>query len=133
MYPEVEQYIAARGAAEEKYNEALGGHEHIWGANEEDCPRCKATAAASPELEAGLQEARDALMRAGDPLVRWIANNCWEYRDCAEIILRALPAPMSALNAIAQKSGWCETWDRFRARAAEAGVLPVENETESAA
>lgn len=65
-----------------------------------------------------------ALKESSDPLVKWIAQNCRDYRDHAETILRALPATEAELNDIAESGEWCEVWDGFKERAIEAGVMP---------
>lgn len=75
-------------------------------------------------------DAWKALKGAADPLVRWIAENCEDYRYEATHVLRALPASMDELDALAREKGWCGAWDDFRRRAERAGVLPAASPAE---
>lgn len=68
-------------------------------------------------------DAWKALKTAADPLVRWIAENCEDYRFEAAFVLRALPASMDELDALARENGWCGMWGGFRRQAEQAGVL----------
>lgn len=127
MYPEVEQYLAAVEAADMAYETARAGTpRHIVSATEEDCPACRVIEPAREARQASTEAAWQALRGSSDPLVRWIADNCGDYRYAAATILRALPAPMADLDAIAAVEGWCGQWDLFRAVAKKAGVLPAE-------
>ncbi|MDX3321083.1 hypothetical protein PV415_29675 [Streptomyces sp. ME03-5684b] len=66
----------------------------------------------------------DALKTSGDPLVKWIAENCGEYPAEAECVLTALPATVEVLDDLADKADWCGVWNNFREQAIHAGVLP---------
>lgn len=152
MYPEVEQYIVAKLAIHDDYAAAdkaawdayyaqdpSRGVHHL---ADGSCPGCewmnsganqKAMAARFAALDAAA-DTRNAARRAAradlasataDPLVRWIAQNALRgYPDEAELVLRALPASMGELDALAADEGWCEAWDEYKDLAAEAGVLP---------
>ncbi|MEV5762744.1 hypothetical protein AB0L61_39000 [Streptomyces tendae] len=70
------------------------------------------------------EAAWNALKTSGDPLVRWIAENCAEYPMEARQVLTALPAALNDLDAVAEVGGWCSVWNAFRQRAIDAGVVP---------
>lgn len=156
MYPEVEQFIAAVEAAEaeecKSYEAAQAaymgklreaGLEGAWhSADRSQCRLCDfnkgsaktekdaAILAGMGALKASREAAWDALKASGDPLVAWIAANCREYEDEAMEVLRALPASMDALDALARERGWCGVWSDFRERAEQAGVLPAQERSE---
>lgn len=111
MYPEVEQYLAAVEAAEEAYrNSPVNGD-----CGKGTCRICnRMTSKGSAWASLGESE---------NPLVRWIAENCGAHVSEATEVLRALPAPMSELDALARERRWCDEWDRFKRMAEEAGVL----------
>lgn len=73
---------------------------------------------------AAFTAAWDALKGSGDPLVKWIAENCEGYSSEALIILQALPATPDELDEIAERQDWCSTWNSFREEAIAAGVMP---------
>lgn len=73
---------------------------------------------------AAAEAAWSALKASSDPLVKWIAENCGDYRSEAATVLEALPATPEELDDLAGEEEWCETWDSFRNRATDAGVLP---------
>lgn len=134
MYEEVKAYLAAVEAAGREYAstlDALGPRAgHISGPRG-DCPACAnqdpniaARRAAVVAFQLAQKTAWDALKASQDPLVRWIAENCGEFAGSAVLILEALPAPMEALDAIADMEEWCGEWNDFRQQAADAGVLP---------
>ncbi len=156
MYPEVEQYVAALEVAGEAARRQLvaldaaldaaaksaGAGTHTSGVLNANCPRC--TWLRGPlgvllgnrgdtvrsELSAA-QDAAWATLRASEvPLVRWIAENCEEFPDEALEVLRVLPASLMELDVLAREAGWCGIWDRFRARAIEAGVAPIATKDE---
>jgi hypothetical protein len=146
MIPEVKTYIEAYNAAETALNKA---HEE-WSAayraalevaKDNDlqpgycCWDCAFEESAMAQLlnrRPNLYDARDsaqsdaweALKGSADPLVRWIAENCGDYHCEATHVLRALPASMDELDALARMKGWCGMWKEFRRRAEQAGVLP---------
>lgn len=115
MYPEVKQCLAAFEAAREQYENSpslAGKHD------EKTCPLCA--------REAAHAAAWDALKAsASTPLVRWIAENCADEKSAALKALALLPAPMSALDALAVREDWCGMYGRYRAAAKAAGVLAV--------
>lgn len=157
MHPEVEQFIAAMEAAEAAENAACNA---AWKAFDEAaeaagfgwhsaepyarCPRCEfsdgpggtardaAMKAAGEAAEAAENAAWDALKASGDPLVAWIAAHCRGYAYEATEVLRALPAPIETLDALARKRGWCGIWREFRERAEQDGVLPSQSEVPAA-
>lgn len=132
MLPEVRKYVesveaataamrAAEGQARTKYPERY---------HYSDKGRRQA-AAFDEELSKAYtahREAQTAAWRAltasGDPLVKWIAENCAEYTEQAEAVLTALPATVEELDDLAEREDWCPVWDRFRQGAIEAGVVP---------
>lgn len=118
MYPEVEQFIAALEAAEEKRLVAPAQREH----DPETCGWCI--------FEAAERAALAALKASGDPLVAWIATNCRDYVDEATIVLRTLPASRDELDALARENSWCGVWSRFRDQAEQDGVLPAKERNE---
>lgn len=120
MYPEVEQYIAAVAAADETYNKSPGGGKCSEGTCQV-CVRNDAQAAAWESFRA-----------SQDSLVRWIAENCEDYRSDAQLILEVLPASMAELNQIAATNEWCGVWEAFVSEAREAGVLPAEATADTA-
>lgn len=126
MYDEVKAYRAAIAAAEERHDAGLAllppMERHAGGV---DCANCEGAHVLSKTLREAGKDAWDALTASTNPLVRWIAENCWDYHWDALEILEALPATMAELDAIALQQGWCDTWDCFRADARAAGVLPV--------
>lgn len=138
MYEEVKTYCAVAAAAWQQYETALeglrSGLEHIAGPAG-TCPACTAEeavreqrSAAGNARVAADDAAWNALKASTDPLVRWIADNCRDYRVHAQVILEALPAPMSVLDGIASEQGWCWEWDELRKSAYAAGVLPKDAE-----
>ncbi|MFD5445929.1 hypothetical protein [Streptomyces tendae] len=70
------------------------------------------------------EAAWEALKTSGDPLVRWIAENCAEYPAEARQVLTALPATLDELDELAERGGYCGVWNVFRQRALAAGVVP---------
>jgi hypothetical protein len=126
MYPEVEQFLAARAVADKTQNEALSAPDfpqHGYGAIA-GCIGCAAEGPIDEAHEAAVDAAWDALKASSDPLVSWIAANGRTHAYEAVIVLKALPASMAELNDLAQRSGWCGAWVRYRSAAEEAGVLP---------
>ncbi|TLS45806.1 hypothetical protein FE633_13710 [Streptomyces montanus] len=132
MLPEVQKFvesveaaIAARvatvEAAEQKYPERhscgeVGRREY--NAYSEEINKAYAKCS-------GVQAAAwGALKVSSDPLVKWIAENCTEYREQAQSVLAALPATVDELDDLADKNDWCSVWDEFRRQAINAGVMP---------
>jgi hypothetical protein len=133
MLPEVQAYIDATEAADKA--DADGGralHEkyrkYCYDDSDEGYEQRRAFRKERSALWSSRDEAREAawaaLKESSDPLVKWIAENCADYRDQAETILRALPATAEELDAIAEEHDWCGVWNGFRDQAADAGVLP---------
>ncbi|MWA07648.1 hypothetical protein [Streptomyces sp. BA2] len=56
--------------------------------------------------------------------MKWIAENCAEYREQAQCILAVLPATVEELDDLADTNEWCPVWDAFRREAIDAGVMP---------
>jgi hypothetical protein len=71
----------------------------------------------------GQQAAWDKLKESNDPLVKWIAENAEEYHAQARVVLRALPATLHELDAIARDHDWCYVWGQFRDRAIADGAV----------
>ncbi|MDQ1051757.1 hypothetical protein [Streptomyces sp. V4I2] len=132
MLPEVQKYFAsveaattaqsaAEAAAGEKYPER---HDHSddgrrqFSAYYEEVDKAYAACADAQKT------AWEALKASGDPLVKWIAENCAEYRAEAQHILPILPATADELDDLADTQNWCSVWGDFRQRAADAGVMP---------
>lgn len=133
MYPELEAAFAAIDAARAAHDEvtADGTLRHDYAV--EDCPRCTALAPTKAALREAEAAAWGAMWGSADPLVRWIAKNCEEYRAEALLVTRALPAPMDELDALANREGWCGQWDAFKHFAKQDGVLPAETGAEVSA
>ncbi|MFI9835207.1 hypothetical protein ACIHIX_46975 [Streptomyces sp. NPDC051913] len=112
---------AAVEAAEEKYPGRLGY-------GEDALRQALAFNAEADSAQAACDEARqaawDALKASGDPLVKWIAENCDGHQEQARHVLTALPATVGELDDLADEKDWCTVWDDFRQRAIEAGVIP---------
>lgn len=132
MLPEVQKYVesveaattarnAAVDAADKKYAERYGyGEErrHQADAYSEEIRKAYATCTDAQEAAWG------ALKASGDPLVKWIAENCGAFRGEAQRILSLLPATLDELDDMAETSHWCGVWATFRQQAIEAGVMP---------
>lgn len=148
MYPEVEQYLDALRAAEKTEQkaraEARAAQEAAHKAAKANgwqrpagscCTECAYNETPLGKLLEGHftaiyrtsdtaeNAAWDALRASEVPLVRWIAENCREYRWEAGRVLAELPAPIEELDALATAAGWCGVWGRFRRYALAAGVV----------
>ncbi|MFC8350830.1 hypothetical protein [Streptomyces sp. NPDC057280] len=132
MWPEVRKYVesvdaaqaacsAAVAAAEEKYPGRFGYDEE---ARRQALAFNQEADAAQTAYQDALEGAWDGLKASGDPLVKWIAENCDDYREQARQVLTALPATVGELDDLADEKDWCTVWDDFRQRAIEAGVMP---------
>lgn len=132
LLPEVQAYVDATAEAERvcgaAMEEARKKYPHRVGftaaAYEERLAYYAATDAAEIAQEGAWIKAWDKLKESHDPLVRWIAENCEDNRDEAEIVLKALPATMGQLDALAAEHDWCGEWNALRDRAINAGVRP---------
>ncbi|MFC8436498.1 hypothetical protein [Streptomyces sp. NPDC057253] len=132
MLPEVRAYVEAIEAAsaeEDKVRQAAAARypkRFDW--DEEGQRQISAHNKVTGEAYRARVHAQDdawsALKTSSDPLVRWIAENCAEYRDHARQVLSALPATLGELDALAEQGGWCGVWDAFRQRAIDAGAMP---------
>lgn len=72
----------------------------------------------------GYAKAKEVLLASDDALVRFIAEVAMDdYPGQAETILRALPADLPALDAIARDHDWCNVWTNFVRSAVRKGVL----------
>ncbi len=132
MLPEVQKYVesveaattaqsAAVTAAGEKYPERHGYGEE---GRRQDSAYSEEIRKAYTTSAAAQRAAWEALKASGDPLVKWIAENCGEYRTEAQRILAILPATVDELDELADAQGWCGVWGDFRQRAIDAGVMP---------
>jgi hypothetical protein len=149
MIPEVKTYIDAYEAAQTAYDKAYEESTAAYGAAVEvaknnglqlgyccwvcayeQTPLGKLLREHNEELYAARERAQNAawarLKGSADPLVRWIAEKCEDYRYEATRVLRALPASMDELDALARENDWCGAWDAFRRQAEHAGVLPAQ-------
>lgn len=117
MYPEVEAYLAAIKAADAQYRTAEGREKDAFLA----------------ALRRAEEDGWDALKASEAPLVRWIADNCYKNFRTARKALRALPATLAELDALAAREGWCEAYDTYRHAALKAGVLSAPAEPEATA
>lgn len=129
MYDEVKTYLVAVEAAEAKCEAVRkAAPRHISTPVGEDCPGCTAYEATGQPAETERAQARKAawavLETSTDSLVRWIAENV-SQRYAADVVLKALPASMAELDAIAEQREWCEEYAELRKKAKEAGVLPI--------
>jgi hypothetical protein len=132
MLPEVQKYVesveaattardTAVEAADTKYPERSGTSEAGWRQAEAYRVEIRKACSACADVQAA---AWDVLKASGDPLVRWIAENCADYRGQAQRILTALPATLDELDELADSEGWCDVWDSLRRQAIAAGVAP---------
>lgn len=124
MLPELMEHFAAIDAAQADCTKAYdSAPRHDYNMSEETCPRCVALKPSQNALRAAEGAAWSAMRDASDPLLRWIAENCEEYQAAALEVVRALPADMDTLNALAREKDWCGVWDDFKDAARAAGVL----------
>lgn len=148
MYPEVQQYLDAVKAADAAHRLCAvqcdaadsaafrAAREGGWTAPAGAC--CACCAWQETPLARAIQKVRedsykthdaaratawDALRASEVPLVRWIAEECGEFRYEADKVLAALPAPLEELDALASERNWCDVWDDFRRQALAAGVV----------
>lgn len=124
MYPEVEHYIKTRDEAYETYVAArrtMAAKREAGDISYDEWSRLLDAAYAASRVSTN--EAWNALKTASDPLVRFIAENCKDYQDEAQRVLKALPATLEELDALAVRENWCSIWDQFRDQAVEAGLF----------
>ena len=124
MYPEVEQYIKARDGATGTYvatRRALRVQREASEISYDEWSGLPDAAYAASRVSTN--EAWNALKTASAPLVRFIAENCKEYQDEAVHVLKALPATLEELDAVATGRDWCGIWDGFRDQAVDAGLF----------
>ncbi|MET7693829.1 hypothetical protein ABZT06_38680 [Streptomyces sp. NPDC005483] len=132
MQPDAQKYIetvnaaitarnTAEKAAGEKYPKRFG-----YGEDEERQARAfnEEIDAAYTACNAVQATAWEALTASSDPLVKWIAENCAQYKGEAQTVLAALPATVEELDELADRNDWCGVWTTFRQQAFEAGVMP---------
>lgn len=134
MYPELEAAFAALDPAQAAYDKARAEapQECDYEVDADECPRCAYRAPYREAFDMARDAAWEALRASDKPLLRWIADNCRGYEEEALAVVRLLPAPMSALDALAREKGWCAAWDAARDAAEKAGVLDAETEEVSA-
>lgn len=132
MLPDVRAFIDAREAASTAYRSAMEGVEEQfpkrYDYHSDDGREQRRKYSAAREAAAGVEhkaqeEAWEKLAESADPLVRWIAQNCDEYRGEAQTVLRTLPATLDELDELAMERDWCGTWAGFRDQAIAAGVV----------
>jgi hypothetical protein len=148
MYPEVQRYLDAVKAADAAWSQIVrqcaAAEDAAWQEARADgwtppagacCSDCAwmdtPPMRALNKVEENSRETRDAAqatawdaLRASEvPLVRWIAEECGEFRYEANEVLEALPASLEELDALARRRNWCGAWDNFRRRALAAGVV----------
>lgn len=138
LLPEVQAYITAKDEAERAGREAeraltakyRDAHNDVGSSYYSDAKRelrnehNREQDAAYQTSRIAINEAWNKLSQSSDPLVRWIEENCKEYQGYAIQVLKALPATLEELDALAEGEDWCNIWDQFRDRAVEAGVMP---------
>lgn len=128
MYPEVEQYIKTRDAANEK-NRADTIALNLKYSNLYNRPESEIDAYHSAKRETNttfrvtVNEAWNGLTASSDPLVCFIAENCKEYQQQAAEVLKALPATVGQLDDLAGGHDWCEIWNQFRDEAVDRGLF----------
>ncbi|MFJ8142623.1 hypothetical protein [Streptomyces sp. NPDC096013] len=132
VLPEVQEYIERLDAADKAHSAALNAANEKYPqryADGDEAQRQRAgfhteVTASYQALTDAYNAAWEALRNSGDPLVKWIADNCANYSADARVILTALPATLGQLDALAEDEGWCPVWDSFRQQAIDAGVAP---------
>lgn len=130
MLPEVEKFAAAYHAAGDTCAAALAAlpEKHDFDMSIGACARCVQGDTAWEVWLNALDAAWGELGTSSDPLVAWTAKHCRSYAAEALMVLKALPAPLEALDAMAAAEDWCPRYDRFRFAAKAAGVLPASAE-----
>lgn len=124
MYPEVQHYITTRDEAYESYvaaRSATVAKRDAGDISYDEWSRLLDAAYAASRVSTN--EAWNALKTASDPLVRFIAENCKDYQDEAQRVLKALPATLEELDALAGNENWCSIWNQFRDLAVETGLF----------
>ncbi|MEV0254796.1 hypothetical protein AB0H82_11110 [Streptomyces sp. NPDC050732] len=135
MLPEVQKYLetveaaatarnAAISAAESRYPERYSSNED---GRRQYAAYVKQVNNAYEACRVTWEAAWEALKASSDPLVKWIAENCAEYRGEARHVLAALPATVDELDDLADTQGWCGVWGELLQRAIDAGVAPGVN------
>ncbi|MBQ0850187.1 hypothetical protein J8N05_18480 [Streptomyces sp. BH-SS-21] len=135
MLPEVQKYLASIEAATAARQEALREVHAKYAGRYVDTKdgqlQLAAYNQASNTAYDACEEARtaawEALTTSDDPLVKWIAKNCANYRSEAQHVLTALPATVEELDAVAASNDWCPVWAEFRQQAMDAEVIPDPN------
>jgi hypothetical protein len=124
----VTEYFQAIEAANATFKAAMESVDAKYAANSETYEQRQTWREERRPIDAAHTAAHEAawsaLKGSSDPLVKWIAENCEEYRGEAGTILKALPATADELDDLAEENEWCTTWNAFRDRAIAAGVLP---------
>lgn len=131
MLPDVAAYFAENTKAEQKYIELRDAYRALRDKHTEAIDAAREAADKAYRVWQNSQKNWSKLTEATDPLVKWIGDNCSEYPDYAEQILRALPADFATLEDIARRHDWCNEFDRLAQRAIAAGVIDGPNRTEA--
>lgn len=132
MQPEVRKYVESVDAANAAYKAAVDAaaakYPERFGFTEDGERQARAfdkeADAAYAACNAARTTAWDALKASSDPMVKWIAENCAQYKGEAQHVLSALPATVDELDELADRQGWCGVWGEFRQQAIDAGVMP---------
>ncbi|MFG2463251.1 hypothetical protein ACGFWE_40225 [Streptomyces sp. NPDC048523] len=132
MLPEVRKYVESLDAASAARDAAVvavaAKYPKRFGYGEDEKRQARAfneeADAAYDAWNAAKATAWDALKASSDPLVKWIAENCGQYKGEAQHVLTALPATVDELDELADRQDWCGVWGAFRQQAIDAGLMP---------
>jgi hypothetical protein len=136
MYPIVEQYITAVDTATlehriklqdlraKRYTAREGVPLDRWASV--DTSYWDSIRLVNDARDQAYREAWELLKTSDDPLVLFIAENCYEYQDHARSILELLPADFAAMQQVARTEGWCGVFDRFAAAAVRKKLITDE-------
>lgn len=149
MLPEVEEYLATKKAADEKWN-AWNSTAH------KDEPRRNWNVEWGTEAYSEFQRThsewrdkynqeytvhhnthRDTMRTArrklrettSDPMLQWMMDNIHDYWSYIETVLPVLPATRAELEELATQHDWCSEFDGFLETATEAGIVAPRDET----
>jgi len=127
MLPEVETFFNARNTAITTYDDELRRARREYDQETISYAAYEAKRANLRERRAqAFADAKTEILKSDDKLVRYIINELFaNYSSFCTIVLEALPASMSELNALAEHHGWCSEWEQLLGPARQAGVLPA--------